>query len=192
MHALRTVCCIYIEDFRNLLTIYKLWGGKDLGESVDLLLCDHPNIVRRQQDFQNSDHDVFNATDMDIICGVAKYVLQRGVLGHFFWLVVKFPFLWRRFRARKEEVEKGAGETEVVEIEQTPLFNNGQRHNYARPSNETPAVHKHGRTSGSFFGKGIAIYQSARTVVVKCGRRYKINTSRMDNSDFLLPASTES
>lgn len=60
--------------------VLELLGGEDLSDSVDLFLSDPPCTVRRQQEFQIGDDEVFNAKDMEAFWDFADYVLKRG--GH--------------------------------------------------------------------------------------------------------------
>lgn len=87
---MKTVCVVHTEDFRSLHKTYELQSGGDLGESVDLLLCDPLYNVCRQNDNQNSDHDEFNQKDIEVFCNFVEYVLNRGGHVHIFYPVVKF------------------------------------------------------------------------------------------------------
>lgn len=46
LEAMQTLCCVYIEDFRNLHETLEFQDCKVLGKSVDLLLCNPPFNVR--------------------------------------------------------------------------------------------------------------------------------------------------
>lgn len=73
---MKTVCCDYTEDFQNLRETHELYGGEDLGKNVDLLLCNPPYNVCRQQDLQNSNHDFFIAKETTTFPDFAGYVLR--------------------------------------------------------------------------------------------------------------------
>lgn len=53
----------------------ELWSGKDLSVSIDLLFWETLQNARRQQDLENSDHDVINAKDIKSILHVC---IQRS------------------------------------------------------------------------------------------------------------------
>lgn len=76
LQTMKTVFCIYRNKFQKLHGIYELQDGKDLGEIVDLLLCDDPHDVRHKQYLQNSEHAVFNGKYMDTFCDFGKFVLN--------------------------------------------------------------------------------------------------------------------
>lgn len=75
--------------------MYELQGGENLGESADQLLCDHSYNVRRQKDLQISDHDLFNARDMDAFSDFEEYVQKRVGNGHIFCVAVQSASWWR-------------------------------------------------------------------------------------------------
>lgn len=106
LQEMQAVCCVYTEDFQNLHETYGLQGGEDLGESADLFLCDLPYNVHRQRDLQNSDHNVFKATDLESFCEIADYVLKREGHGHIFCSAVQFATLGKAFL---RSYERGLG-----------------------------------------------------------------------------------
>lgn len=79
-----TVCCVHTKAFRDLHDTHEHWGEEDLYKSENLLLCNLSYTILRKQDFQTSDHDLFNVKDMDPFCNFAEYVLKRGEHGHTF------------------------------------------------------------------------------------------------------------
>lgn len=76
LQAMRTTCCLSAEHSRNQHLTHELQDGGELGERADLLLCYH-YYVRRQKEFQNNDHDVFNAKYMDAFCNFVEYIPKR-------------------------------------------------------------------------------------------------------------------
>lgn len=77
LQAIRTECCVYKKDFRNLHETHKPQGSKDLAESVDLLLCDPLYNIRHQQELQNNKHCVFVAKKMEDFESLQK--MYQGV-----------------------------------------------------------------------------------------------------------------
>lgn len=75
---------MYIENFRNVHKTHKLRGGKDLAESVELLLCDLLHNVPHQQDHQKSDHEFFHVKDMIAFRDFAENALLRGGREHIY------------------------------------------------------------------------------------------------------------
>lgn len=88
MQAMKTVCCVYMKDFRNLQETNELQSGGILGESVDLLLCKSLYIVCRQQDLQKGDFDVFNAKEIEVFGNFTKFVLNGRWHGDIFYFGV--------------------------------------------------------------------------------------------------------
>lgn len=107
LEAMRTVCCVYTEDFQKLHKTQKLQGCKDLGESVDFSLCNSPYNFCRRQDLQNSDHDVFNTNYTDLFCDFAEFVQMRRGHGLVFCFTIQFASWWQHFCACMEEVDEG-------------------------------------------------------------------------------------
>lgn len=57
--------------------MHELLHKEDLGKTDDLFLCDPPFNIRCPQNLRNSDHDVFNAMDMNKICDFAEYHIMH-------------------------------------------------------------------------------------------------------------------
>lgn len=76
LQAMKTVCCVYTKDFRNLHETHDLYGGEDPGKSLGPLLFDSLYNFRCQQDLQNADHDVFIAKDKKQFCGFCRIYLR--------------------------------------------------------------------------------------------------------------------
>lgn len=87
---MKTVCCVYTKDFRNLYKTHKLQGGENLGESIYLLLFDFAYNVRLKEELENVDHDVLYAKDMKAFCDFAEYVLKCRVHRNIFCSTVQF------------------------------------------------------------------------------------------------------
>lgn len=66
------VGCDYNSFQRSLHEMQELQSAEDLDKSADLLLFDSPYIVCRQQDLQNSDHNVHIAQNMQMFCKFAE------------------------------------------------------------------------------------------------------------------------
>lgn len=82
--------CVYNDDLRNLYKTHDPQSGEDLSDSVDLLLSNLPESVWYQRDFKNSDHDVFNAKDIEGACKVAENFLRGEGQGRVFSSAVNF------------------------------------------------------------------------------------------------------
>lgn len=82
--AMKTVCRVFNEFFRNLDKTHGLQGYMDLAKSVHLRLCDPPYNIRYQQVLEKMDPEVFNAKDMELYFGFAKNVLKHGGYEHSF------------------------------------------------------------------------------------------------------------
>lgn len=85
LQAMRTVCYVYTEEFCNLHDTHNLQGGEDLGEDVNLILCDRSYNVRRQRKLLKSKHNAFKEKNMDALCNFANYVLKRKRHEHIFF-----------------------------------------------------------------------------------------------------------
>lgn len=77
LQAMQSVCCVNTKYFRNINDTHELQGDKDLGESFNLIKCGPPYKLHRMYYLQKSNHDVFNALDMDAFCEFWKLVLNR-------------------------------------------------------------------------------------------------------------------
>lgn len=130
LQAMKTVFCVYTDDFRNIDETHELQGGELMGKSANLLLCDALYNIRRQWDREYSNHEVFNAKDMDAFGDFAEYFLKSVGYRRMFCYAVQFVFWWRCFRIRKEEIEDIVGDIEAFSWEQKPLFHSREHSNY--------------------------------------------------------------
>lgn len=78
LNAIKMVCCVYVEDFRNIHKTHELQGGEDQAESVELLLRDPSYRARRQQVIENNDYDIINGRDMEAFCEFTENVFKCG------------------------------------------------------------------------------------------------------------------
>lgn len=118
------------ERFSKSLGDARALDCEDLGDGVDLLLCHPLYNIRRQQDLQNDDHDVFSAKDMDAFRDFAEYVLIRGEHENNFCFAVEIASRCRCFCARMEVLKDDIGEAMVLEVMRTTLFYNREHDNY--------------------------------------------------------------
>lgn len=90
--VMKAVCCMYDDDFRNMREKNELLGGKNLFESVYLLLC----VL-----FYNV---LFNAVDVDELCVFSEKILKSGGHGLIVCSAVQSAFRRRRFWTLTEVV----------------------------------------------------------------------------------------
>lgn len=54
LHAIRTVRCIHNKNYCNLREMHERQSGRDLGESIALILCEPAYNVRSQQNLEKT------------------------------------------------------------------------------------------------------------------------------------------
>lgn len=80
-------------DFRDFEELYEVGAGEEVAESLYFLLCDPSYDVRRQSELEDRSHDLFEPSDMEDFCDLAKTLTELGIYGHVFfrisdWLVM--------------------------------------------------------------------------------------------------------
>lgn len=130
LHAGKTVCCVYNEDFQNPYKTPARQVGEDLPESVDLSLSSLLYFVRCHQNVQNEKHGVFNKKDIEAFCKFEEILLKRVGHGHNVYSTVKSASWWWRFCASTEEGKEFVGETKVFVVKQTSFLYSLENGNY--------------------------------------------------------------
>lgn len=92
------------EKFSKSLLDAHASGGEDMPKIFDLLACNLPCTIHCQKDFENSEHDVSNAKDMEAFCNSEECLLKRRGYRRIFRFALQFASWQRRFCARTEEV----------------------------------------------------------------------------------------
>lgn len=72
-------CYVCTSTFQATVTVHNAFRGADLPTSVNLVLSEPPYNTPREQNHDNSAHDVFENHDMRQLAEVVQNVLERLV-----------------------------------------------------------------------------------------------------------------